>query len=54
MPHGDSACMNTYLSELVKVFVNDKIALIMDQVEFILSPYSPDLPPVEKLFLHIK
>jgi len=61
--------MNLYLSELSKEFSDHVIALIMDQagwhkakalvipdnIKFIyLPPYSPELNPVERLWLHIK
>lgn len=69
MPNVDTKCMNVYLAELSKEFKEDKIALIMDQAgwhkakELIipdnirilyLPPYSPELNPVERLWLHIK
>ena len=69
MPNVDTACMNVYLAELSKEFEGDKIALIMDQAGWhkakelkipcnirilYLPPYSPELNPVERLWLHIK
>jgi transposase len=61
--------MNLYLQELSKQFADQRIALIMDQAGWhkskelvipdnicilYLPPYSPELNPVERLWLHIK
>jgi transposase len=61
--------MNAFLSELSKEYPTDKIALIMDGAGwhksdnlkvasniaiFYLPPYSPELNPVERLWLYIK
>ena len=69
IPSVDVTCMNIYLCELSKAFSDESIALIMDQAgwhkskELIipdnikiiyLPPYSPELNPVERLWLHIK
>ncbi len=69
IPNVDVTSMNIYLCELSKEFSDDNIALIMDQAgwhkskELIiptnikiiyLPPYSPELNPVERLWLHIK
>jgi hypothetical protein len=69
MPHVNSLCMNLYLQELSKQFADQRIALIMDQAGWhkskelvipdnicilYLPPYSPELNPVERLWLHIK
>ncbi len=69
MPNVDTSCMSVYLAELSKEFEGDKMALIMDQAGWhkakdlkippnihilYLPPYSPELNPVERLWLHIK
>jgi hypothetical protein len=69
MPSVNVPCMNVYLDELSKAFPDDSIALIMDQAGWhkskkliipanikilYLPPYSPELNPVERLWLHIK
>lgn len=69
MPSVNAACMSVYLSELSLAFPKDKIALIMDQAGWhkskdlkvptnidilYLPPYSPELNPVERLWLYIK
>lgn len=61
--------MNVFLSELSKEYPSDRIVLIMDgagwhkskalivpnNIEiFYLPPYSPELNPVERLWLYIK
>lgn len=63
----DTDHMNVFLSELSKEYPSDKIALIMDGagwhkskalkipdniVIFYLPPYSPELNPVERLWLY--
>ena len=69
MPYVNSNCMNVFLQELVKDFEGKKIILILDgagwhksknllipdNVSLIfLPPYSPELNPIERLWLHIK
>jgi transposase len=69
MPNVNTASMNLYLSELSKEFIDQRIALIMDQagwhksktlvvpdnIQLIyLPPYSPELNPIERLWLYIK
>jgi len=69
LPKVDTDHMNTFLSELSKEYPSDKIALIMDGagwhkskalkipdniIIFYLPPYSPELNPVERLWLYIK
>jgi transposase len=69
LPKVDTDHMNVFLSELSKEYSSDKIALIMDGagwhksktlkipsniVIFHLPPYSPELNPVERLWLYIK
>ena len=69
LPNVDTEHMNVFLSELVKEHPYDKIALIMDGAGwhksktlripdnvtiFYLPPYSPELNPVERLWLYIK
>ena len=69
LPKVDTDHMNIFLSELSKEYPADKIALIMDGagwhkskalaipsniVIFHLPPYSPELNPVERLWLYIK
>ena len=65
----DTDCMNIFLEQLSAQYLGKKIALIMDgagwhkskglivpeNIEIIyLPPYSPELNPVERLWLHIK
>ncbi len=69
LPKVDTDHMNAFLSEFSKEYPVDKIALIMDGagwhksktliapsniVIFHLPPYSPELNPVERLWLYIK
>jgi transposase len=69
LPRVDTDNMNVFLSELSKEYPYDKIALIMDGagwhkssnlkvpdnvIIFYLPPYSPELNPVERLWLYIK
>lgn len=69
LPRVDTDNMNVFLSELSKEYPCDKIALIMDGagwhksrglkvppniVIFYFPPYSPELNPVERLWLYIK
>ena len=69
LPNVGTECMNIYLQELSKEFPDDKIVLIMDgagwhkskslnipdNIDIIyLPPYSPELNPVERLWLYIK
>jgi len=69
LPKVDTEHMNVFLSELSKEYPYDKIALIMDGagwhkskdlkvpkniVIFYFPPYSPELNPVERLWLYIK
>lgn len=69
LPKVDTNHMNVFLSELSKEYPSDKIALIMDGagwhkskalkvpsniIIFYLPPYSPELNPVERLWLYIK
>lgn len=61
--------MNVFLSELSKTYPNDRMSIIMDgagwhkskwlvvpdNIKLVyLPPYSPELNPIERLWLHIK
>jgi hypothetical protein len=69
MPKVNTECMNVYLQEMSDNVGKDEIILVMDQagwhktdklkipnnIEVVyLSPYSPELNPVERLWQHIK
>lgn len=69
MPWDDTECMNIYLQQLSKEYSADQIGLIMDgagwhkskdlvvpeNIKIVyLPPYSPELNPVERLWLYIK
>jgi transposase len=69
LPKVDTNHMNVFLDELSKEYSSDRIALIMDGAGwhksktlkipdnitiFYLPPYSPELNPVERLWLYIK
>ncbi|WP_075260285.1 transposase [Holospora undulata] len=69
MPNIDTEHMNVFLSKCVNKYPSNKIALIMDEARlhksktfkipdnitiFYLPSYSPELNPVEKLWLYIK
>jgi len=69
LPRVNTDCMNVYLKYLSEQYVGQKIALIMDGAGwhkskglevpeniriFLLPPYSPELNPVEQLWLHVK
>ena len=69
MPSVNTETMNVFLAELSQEYSSDKLALIMDGAGwhkssdlkvpenikiFFLPPYSPELNPVERLWLYIK
>lgn len=69
LPKVNTTCMNLFLSEMAKYIHNKSIIIVMDgagwhhskdlqipsNIEIIyLPPYSPELNPVERLWLHIK
>ena len=69
MPSVNTKAMNVFLAELSQEYSSDKLALIMDGAGwhkssdlkvpenikiFFLPPYSPELNPVERLWLYIK
>jgi transposase len=69
MPSVNTETMNVFLSELSREYSSEKLALIMDGAGwhkssnlkvpenikiFFLPPYSPELNPVERLWLYIK
>ena len=69
LPKVDTANMNIFLDELSKKYPQDKIAIIMDGASwhkskglqvpsnilfFYFPPYSPELNPVERLWLYVK
>ena len=69
MPWVNTECMNIYLQQLSKEYSADQIGLIMDgagwhkakdlvvpeNIKIVyLPPYSPELNPVERLWLYIK
>ena len=69
MPSVNTETMNVFLTELSQEYSSDKLALIMDGAGwhksddlkapdnikiFFLPPYSPELNPVERLWLYIK
>jgi len=69
LPKANSQCMNLFIQELANEFKGKKIILVLDgagwhkskdlvipdNISFIfLPPYSPELNPVERLWLHIK
>jgi transposase len=69
MPSVNTEAMNVFLAELSQEYSSDKLALIMDGAGwhkssdlkvpenikiFFLPPYSPELNPVERLWLYIK
>jgi transposase len=69
MPLVNTEAMSVFLAELSKEYPSDRIALIMDGAGwhkstdlkvpenikiFFLPPYSPELNPVERLWLYIK
>ena len=69
MPYVNSTCMNVFLEHMEKELDGEEILLVMDgagwhkskglkvpkNIEIIyLPPYSPELNPVERLWLYIK
>ena len=69
LPSANTDCMNVFLEEMAKTLVNKKIMLIMDGAGWhksnewkvpsniailFLPPYSPELNPIERLWLYIK
>lgn len=69
IPYVNSDCMNIFLTEMSKEYAEEKIVLVMDgagwhkaktlqvpdNIEIIiLSPYSPELNPVERFWQHVK
>ena len=69
LPKANTACMNLFLRELAREFDGRKIILIVDgagwhrskdlmvpsNIELVyLPPYSPELNPIERLWLYIK
>jgi transposase len=69
LPKVNTECMNLYLQEMSKRYAGEKITLIMDGAGwhkskklttpenitiFYLPPYSPELNPVERFWLHTK
>jgi putative transposase len=69
MPKLNTDCMNIFLNELVKYTKGKTVAIIMDQAAWhkskdlvipdtvkiiLLPPYSPELNPVERLWLYMK
>jgi transposase len=69
LPNVDTQHMNVFLSELSKEYPEERITLILDGAGwhksrdlripdniyiFYLPPYSPELNPVERLWLYIK
>ena len=69
LPHVSTICMNLYLEHLSKQWPDERMAIIMDQagwhcsktliippniIPIYLPPYSPELNPIERLWLHIK
>jgi transposase len=69
MPSVNTEGMNVFLAELSQEYLSDRVALIMDGAGwhksadlkipenikiFFLPPYSPELNPVERLWLYIK
>lgn len=69
LPKANTACMNLYLSEFSKELKGKKVILVVDgagwhkskglvipsNIELVyLPPYSPELNPIERLWLYIK
>lgn len=69
LPKANTDCMNVFIQELVKDFEDKRIILVLDGAGWhkskdllipnnitlvFLPPYSPELNPVERLWLHIK
>jgi transposase len=69
LPKANTECMNFFLQELAKEFANKKVILIVDgagwhksnnllvpqNIKLVyLPPYSPELNPIERLWLYIK
>lgn len=69
LPWVNTECLNLYLLKLSEEYSNERVALIMDgagwhkskdlavpeNIKIVyLPPYSPELNPVERLWLHIK
>lgn len=69
LPKANTICMNLFLRELAKEFNDKKVLLIVDgagwhkskglvvpsNIELVyLPPYSPELNPIERLWLYIK
>jgi transposase len=69
LPKANTECMNIFIRELIKEFGGKKIILVLDGAGWhksknleipenitivFLPPYSPELNPIERLWLHIK
>ena len=69
LPHANTACMNLFLEELAKEYHGRDILLVVDGAGWhksktllvpstitlvYLPPYSPELNPIERLWLYIK
>jgi transposase len=69
LPKVNTDCMNIFIQELIKDFGDKKIILVLDGAGWhkskdllipdnitlvFLPPYSPELNPIERLWLHIK
>jgi len=69
LPNTNTECMNIFLEEIAKYACGRKIIIVMDGAGWhkskdlkiplnitilLLPPYSPELNPIERLWLHIK